>query len=106
MITRRSWVHQVLKARRRILPEFILRAVILVTLTLSASVAVACGSSNSGWQDPGLGSSPPRGPSGADGSYNCADFDTQAQAQARLEFAGDVDGLDRDGDGRACTSLP
>lgn len=53
-----------------------------------------------------------RGPSGADGSYNCADFDTQAQAQSYYEAqgglsGGDPDGLDRDQDGLACEgSLP
>lgn len=53
-----------------------------------------------------------RGPSGADGSYNCADFDTQTQAQNYYEgqggvSGGDPDGLDRDQDGLACEdSLP
>jgi Excalibur calcium-binding domain len=52
------------------------------------------------------GDTPPRGPSGADGTYNCADFDTQAQAQAWLDANGNVDGLDGDNDGVACQSLP
>lgn len=53
-----------------------------------------------------------RGPSGADGSYNCPDFDTQAQAQGYYDAqgglsGGDPDGLDRDQDGEACEdSLP
>jgi LPXTG-motif cell wall-anchored protein len=53
-----------------------------------------------------------RGPSGADGSYNCDDFDTQTQAQAYYDgqgglSGGDPDGLDRDKDGQACEdSLP
>ena len=42
---------------------------------------------------------------------NCSDFATQAEAQACFEFCmsrgfGDVFGLDRDKDGRACESLP
>ncbi len=51
-------------------------------------------------------SPPPRRPSGADGTYNCGDFDSHAQAQAYFDKAGDVDGLDRDGDGQACETLP
>lgn len=50
-----------------------------------------------------------RGPSGADGSYNCPDFDTQEQAQAFFDSAGagDPNGLDADSDGQACEdSLP
>lgn len=52
-----------------------------------------------------------RGPSGADGSFNCADFDTQEQAQAFFDAqgglaGGDPDGLDADGDGIPCESLP
>ncbi|QIN80335.1 LPXTG cell wall anchor domain-containing protein [Rubrobacter marinus] len=47
------------------------------------------------------------GPSGADGTYNCVDFTDQGQAQ---EFynndPGDTNGLDEDGDGIACESLP
>ena len=43
----------------------------------------------------------------ADGDYNCGDFDTQEQAQYVLEDeSGDPHGLDRDGDGVACESLP
>lgn len=39
--------------------------------------------------------------------FNCGDFDTQAEAQAVLdEDPGDPHGLDRDGDGTACESLP
>lgn len=52
-----------------------------------------------------------RGPSGADGSYNCEDFDTQPQAQAFYDAqggvaGGDPDGLDDDSDGTACDTLP
>jgi endonuclease YncB( thermonuclease family) len=40
--------------------------------------------------------------------YNCADFDTQAEAQAVMEFCGsdDIHYLDGDDDGVACESLP
>jgi len=55
-----------------------------------------------------------RGPSGADGSYNCEDFDTQEDAQAFYEQdTSDPDGLDGppgeafDGEqGVACEELP
>lgn len=55
-----------------------------------------------------------RGPSGADGTYNCEDFDTQEQAQAFFDAdPSDPDGLDGPpGDaftgepGVACESLP
>jgi micrococcal nuclease len=40
-------------------------------------------------------------PSGADGTYNCSDFSSQAEAQAYLT-EGDPHGLDADGDGQAC----
>ena len=41
------------------------------------------------------------------GDYNCGDFETQEQAQYALENeSGDPHGLDRDGDGVACESLP
>lgn len=41
-------------------------------------------------------------------SYNCADFRTQAEAQKVFDACGpeDVHGLDRDGNGEACESLP
>lgn len=41
-------------------------------------------------------------------TYNCADFNTQAEAQEVFDTCGpeDVHGLDRDGNGRACESLP
>lgn len=43
-------------------------------------------------------------------SYNCNDFTTQEDAQETFESCGfsqnDVHGLDRDGDGVACESLP
>lgn len=42
-----------------------------------------------------------------DGDYDCSDFETRAQAQAVLEAtSGDPHGLDGDGDGVACESLP
>lgn len=51
-----------------------------------------------------------RGPSGDDGSYNCPDFDTQAEAQEFFEAEGgpdeDPNNLDRDGNGIACEALP
>ncbi len=43
-------------------------------------------------------------------SYNCSDFKTQKEAQEVFDKCGsggkDVHGLDRDGDGMACESLP
>ncbi len=45
-------------------------------------------------------------PSGADGTYNCADFATQQEAQDHMDAYGDIDGLDGDSDGVACQSLP
>jgi micrococcal nuclease len=54
--------------------------------------------------DEGLGSG--SSPSGADGSYNCDDFATQEEAQDHFDSQGDVDGLDGDGNGVACESLP
>jgi LPXTG-motif cell wall-anchored protein len=49
-----------------------------------------------------------RGPSGADGTFNCPDFDTQADAQAVLRSdPTDPNGLDGGSDnGIACESLP
>jgi len=42
-----------------------------------------------------------------DGDYDCGDFETRAQANAVLDRAtGDPHGLDGDGDGEACESLP
>ena len=45
-----------------------------------------------------------------DFDYNCSDFETQQEAQAVMEECGglgkDVHGLDGDGDGIACESLP
>jgi hypothetical protein len=49
---------------------------------------------------------PPRGPSGKDGTYNCADFDTQQQAQDYFDQVGNIDGLDANGDGVPCQNLP
>lgn len=65
----------------------------MLVVAMTASVALA---------------QPQRGPSGADGSYNCADFDTQAQAQQFFRDAGpgDPNGLDADSDGIACEHLP
>ena len=58
-----------------------------------------------------MGSTRAAGPSGADGSYNCTDFDTQTDAQAYFDSHNgdtttDPDGLDHDHDGVACESLP
>lgn len=48
-----------------------------------------------------------RGPSGADGTYNCEDFDDQGQAQEFFNSdPGDSNGLDDDDDGLACETLP
>ena len=48
---------------------------------------------------------PPSGPSSD--PYDCSDFDSQDQAQQVLENApGDPSGLDGDGNGIACESLP
>ena len=52
-----------------------------------------------------------RGPSGADGTYNCEDFDTQPQAQAYYDAQGGLSGpnpadLDDDLDGVPCENLP
>lgn len=51
-----------------------------------------------------------RGPSGADGTYNCADFDFQEDAQGVYnQDTSDPNGLDEDDgadDGIACESLP
>jgi hypothetical protein len=68
----------------------------MLVVAMTASVALA---------------QPQRAPSGADGSYNCADFDTQTQAQNYYEgqggvSGGDPDGLDADQDGIACETLP
>lgn len=42
-----------------------------------------------------------------DGDYNCGDFETQEQTQAVLKGeSGDPHGLDGDGDGVDCESLP
>lgn len=42
------------------------------------------------------------------GDYDCADFSTHSEAQDFFESAGSGDphGLDRDGDGEACETLP
>lgn len=46
-------------------------------------------------------------PPPADGDYDCSDFATQAQANAVLHSTpGDPHGLDGNGDGEACESLP
>jgi hypothetical protein len=40
--------------------------------------------------------------------YNCGDFTTQEEAQAVYDYCGseDIHGLDNDGDGEVCESLP
>jgi len=40
--------------------------------------------------------------------YNCGDFTTQSEAQEVFDYCGpeDVHGLDNDGDGEVCESLP
>lgn len=42
------------------------------------------------------------------GDYDCSDFSTHAEAQDFFESegSGDPHGLDRDGDGSACETLP
>ncbi len=50
-------------------------------------------------------------PASSGGDKNCSDFATQEQAQAYFNSNGgspsnDVDGLDRDHDGKACEDLP
>jgi hypothetical protein len=47
-------------------------------------------------------------PAAAQRDMNCSDFRTRRQVQAFFEPAGpgDPHGLDRDGDGIACESLP
>ena len=64
------------------------------------------GGGNGGGDCNGADPCPPRGPSGANGTYNCSDFDTQQQAQDYYDQVGDIDGLDADQDGIACESLP
>jgi beta-lactam-binding protein with PASTA domain len=54
---------------------------------------------------------PSRGPSGANGTYNCADFDTQQEAQDYFDShngsrTNDPDGLDHNHDGVPCQNLP
>ena len=62
--------------------------------------------------DIGGGSSPPTGACNCTGpDLNCADFSTQAEAQACFDYCkgrgyGDIHGLDGDNDGIACESLP
>jgi hypothetical protein len=53
----------------------------------------------------------PSYPCPCDGSVNCSSFSTQAEAQAcynccKAQGHGDINGLDGDGDGTACESLP
>lgn len=70
---------------------------------LAAAVAVAAlaGCPSDAPTEPDPGSDQP----GAD--LNCTDFDTQPEAQAELDAdPGDPHGLDRDGNGVACESLP
>ena len=55
---------------------------------------------------------PPAAVCGCSGDlYNCSDFSTHAAAQACYNYCvaqgvGDIHGLDGDGDGDACESLP
>ena len=74
---------------------------------LAALFTSACGSSESNQyiREPAP-ATPSRSPSGADGTYNCDDFDTHDQAQVYFDSVGDIDGLDGNGDGVACESLP
>ncbi len=84
------------------------RVAITIGLLIAMITMVGCaGSSESSDQLPSPQEmvDPSRGPSGADGTYNCGDFDTHAQAQAYFDQAGDIDGLDGNGDGVACESL-
>jgi hypothetical protein len=77
------------------------------TAIFAALFASACGSSESNQyiREPAP-DTPSRSPSGADGTYNCDDFDTHDQAQEYFDSVGDIDGLDGNGDGVACESLP
>jgi micrococcal nuclease len=75
---------------------------ITVIRTVSTPTPAPLASSDCNGADP----CPPRGPSGADGTYNCADFDTQQQAQDYYDQVGDIDGLDANQDGIPCESLP
>lgn len=50
--------------------------------------------------------SEPSGSSSYSGDYNCEDFSSQAAAQEVHEESGGAHGLDGDGDGAACESLP
>ncbi len=84
------------------------RVAVTIGLLVAMITLVGCaGSNESSDQVPSPQEivGPSRAPSGADGTYNCADFDTHAQAQAYFDQAGDIDGLDGNGDGVACESL-
>ena len=68
------------------------------------TVVTGCAGVSTGGRPSGI--TPPRGPSGADGTYNCADFDTHTQAQRYHDHqggvnSGDLMGSDRDHDGLA-----
>ncbi len=98
-----------MEASRRVEHKQIATRSIIVALIIAVFALAGCGSSSdssSSASVDAIGASPPRGPSGADGTYNCADFDTQDQAQAYFNAVGDMDGLDGDGNGVVCESLP
>ena len=104
-----SSAHCAFEPPREVRPSRPKRRIATVLLILSALTVTACGASPSADIDTPVQAEvngPSRGPSGADGTYNCSDFDTQAQAQAYFDSVGDIDGLDGDGDGVACQSLP
>jgi micrococcal nuclease len=71
----------------------------------SAATATETDSSDDSGGSGGSDLPPPSG--GSSDPYDCSDFDTQDQAQRILENTpGDPSGLDGDGDGEACESLP
>ena len=61
-----------------------------------------CGGGAKSEERPKVSSSPP---GGAGGDRDCSDFSSKAAASQALR-PGDPDGLDKDGDGVACESLP
>ena len=77
-------------------------ATVTVTRTISTPPPPQLSPTDCNGADP----CPPRGPSGADGTYNCSDFDTQQQAQDYYDQVGDIDGLDANHDRVPCESLP
>jgi ABC-type Fe3+-hydroxamate transport system substrate-binding protein len=77
-----------------------------VTTTVTKTVTTPPPVTTSAQSCNGADPCPPRGPSGADGTYNCSDFDTQQEAQDYYDQVGDIDGLDANHDGIPCESLP